>query len=61
MDKLYQIFHEGVEAFLNGIARKDCPYEDSYEKETWEDGWDEGTIRDVHCVKQYELDINNWD
>ena len=36
-------FHDGLEAFNRGTRREDCPYPyDSYECETWLQGWDHG-------------------
>lgn len=54
-------FQAGVMAGVQGQPKvaPDRYWDDSYLVETWLDGHDEGTIRDVHYCKQLEIDYEH--
>ena len=42
------VFSEGVDSFLHGLPREDCPYPpDADERNAWLAGWDKAAPKDA--------------
>lgn len=58
LEKLYQTFHEGKQAYFNNVGINEIPKhltDDRALLEAWQDGWKEGSMRDKWYQHQSEI------